>query len=64
MRNDENAKRRLRALVREQIARTNLKGIVREQLACTDLRALVQEVLHEQCHMTSATGPVQPRVLH
>lgn len=60
-------KRRLRQLVREELARTDMRALIHEVLvSMEDFQTIVHEALHEQCHMTSAStkGPVQPRVLH
>ena len=63
MRNDE-FKRHLRRLVRQELEGMDFQAIIHEALARTDLRALVQEALHERLNITNATGPVQQRVLH
>ena len=56
-------KRRLRGLIREELARTDLKALVQEVIEGMDFQAIVQGVLHERFNMSSK-GPVQQRVLH
>ena len=66
MRTNNEFKRRLRRLIREELKRTDLKALVQEAIESMDFRALVQAALHEQCYMgSSSTGPDnQQRVLH
>ena len=63
MRDDE-FKRRLRALVREELERTNLRALVYEALASMDIQSIVYEALHDEFYDSRSVAQCNNDVLH
>ena len=57
-------KRRLRQMIREELARTDLQALVHEALASMNLEAIVQEVLRDESYRQTEQRRISTLVLH